>query len=48
MITYEKELNLEIKDIKSIKNQVTKKFEFLQDDRNSLLKKVDNMDYEIG
>ena len=48
MIVFEKDLSREIKDIVNIKQQVTEKFSLLRDDRNTMLKKVDNMDYEIG
>ena len=48
MIVFEKDLSREIKDIVNIKQQVTEKFNLLRDDRNTMLKKVDNMDYEIG
>ena len=48
MILHEQNLDAEIKDIGLIKREVSKQFDTLREDRNAVLKKVDNMDYEIG
>ena len=48
MTAIEKQLRDEMKGIASVSGQVTERFRLLRADRNALLKKVDNIDFEIG
>ena len=48
MIAIETQLKEEMKQVASVKTQVAEKFTLLRDDRDTLLKKVDNIDFEIG
>ena len=48
MTAIEKQLRDEMKGIASVSGQVTERFRLLRADRNALLKKVDNIDYEVA
>ena len=48
MTAFEKQLKEEMKEVTAVKGQINERFRLLRDDRNALLKKVDNIDYEVG
>ena len=48
MDAFEKVMKEEMKNLDSIRSQVADRFKLLRDDRNSMLKKVDNIDNEVA